>query len=138
MASKLVGVATVVGLNGLTMTVGGTTTEPQKANRRDAINAVPLKDGDAETIALALTDPQQMIEFEGIITSDTRANALLAAVLPAPGSTVTLASFQDPGIDGDWTYLGDGSIDFDNSGNHARMVLTLHRYAGTDLTIVET
>jgi len=131
MASIVLGTATHVGINGLTVTwTGFATTKniPQKAGRRDSINAIPFRNADCDTVGMSLTDAQDMIEFEGVITGTSRSDAKSVAKLPDPGTAVTLAGFLATEVNGTWTYAGDGSISFDNSGDHSKVTMTLHRY----------
>lgn len=131
MASIVLGTATHVGIDGLTVTWSGFAANknvPQKAGRRDSINAIPFRNADGDTVGMSLTDAHDMIEFEGVIKGTTRADAKSVAKLPDPGTAVTLDNFLATEINGTWTYAGDGFISFDNSGDHAKVTMTLHRY----------
>jgi len=111
----------------------------QSASLSDEFDLLEVRNQRGQTITQMAINIRHRITIEMIPTAvagtNTQAAAALAVELPEPLTLVTLAGFELPEFNGNWNYLGGGSIGLSNQGTIS-MTLPLGRPDGTALTPV--
>jgi hypothetical protein len=141
-ARYLAGRATVFTASGTVAFTGVATTqnEVQNVSLSDEFDLVESRNRLGQTITQMAINVRQRLTVEitphAITSSNTQAEAATAVALPEPLALVALASFEAGEFNGDWNYLGGGSIGLTNTGA-ITMSLPLGRPDGVALTPVE-
>lgn len=117
--AQLTGKVSVYGINGTVAITGtGVLDTDEMAHQSAPLNAAAqttdLVDSDGDVVTRAYYGESHTIELEFVpYDPDTPGNlaTLKSKIkLPAPGTKVTLASFDVAQFNGDWNYNGQGSI----------------------------
>lgn len=125
-------------------TVASTQNEVQNVTLTDEFDLVEVKNRYGQTMSQMAINLRQRLTVEIIPHADTapagagpqtQALADDAVELPAPLSLVALASFEVAEFNGNWNYLGGGSIGLSNTGA-ITVSLPLGRPDGAALTPV--
>lgn len=113
------------------------TSELQSVQLDHQADVVKIKDATGNDVALVISNETYNISINYIPFSDsatpTLAEAKAQAVLPTPGAAVTLSDFDLSVINDVWTYVGGGTIQYDNQGNPATITLPLTLNVTNDL-----
>jgi hypothetical protein len=117
--AQLTGKVAIYGINGTVAITGtGVLDTDEMAHQSAPLNATvssaDIVDGDGDVVTRAYYGEAHTIELEFVpYDPDTPGNlaTLKSKVkIPAPGTKVTLASFDVAQFNGDWNYAGQGSI----------------------------
>lgn len=138
MSKKLAGRASVFAIDGTLAYTGVATidNEVQAANMTDEFDVVELMDRRGEVIGKAARNRRRTLTIDFIPTDastsnpQTEAGAKANVAFPDKLALVTLASFGITDIDGDWNYVGGGTVGMTAEG-YIRMTLTLARNGDT-------
>jgi len=133
--STIVGNATIYGVDGTvaygTVAVGDN--YMQSVNLTDDVDTTEARDQKGNVFGYNLYNFRRTATFEIIFIDSSEAGAAVEAVLPAPGSIVTIAQDAESGdslpvvLAGTWNYIGGGSISGSNT-DLMRMSLPCSRY----------
>lgn len=127
------GLATVYGIanDGSAITIEGYASfilDTGKSSHKFDMDAV--KDENNFDRALIATNTHQELTLTWTPAGDTRADATDTCAYINPLAKVELAHFKVAAFNGDWVYVGDGSIDL--SHKEAKMSLKLRKYADAE------
>ena len=137
----LTGRAAVFGVNGAIAYTGVAAPSAQvlqSAELTDNFDLAELKSQVGEIIGLAKTNHRREFKIDFVPSSDgtsgnnTLANARLSLKLPTPLSQVVTSGFDHADYNGNWTYIGGGTISVSGEG-YCKMTLPLRQY-DTDIT----
>ena len=133
--STIVGNATIYGVDGTvaygTVAVGDN--YMQSVNLTDDVDTTEARDQKGNVFGYNLYNFRRTATFEIIFIDTTEAGAAVEAVLPAPGSIITIAQDTEAGdslpvvLVGTWNYIGGGSISGSNT-DLMRMTLPCSKY----------
>ena len=133
--STIVGNATIYGVDGTvaygTVAVGDN--YMQSVNLTDDVDTTEARDQKGNVFGYNLYNFRRTATFEIIFIDTTEAGAAVEAVLPAPGSIITIAQDTEAGdslpvvLAGTWNYIGGGSISGSNT-DLMRMTLPCSKY----------
>ena len=133
--STIVGNATIYGVDGTvaygTVAVGDN--YMQSVNLTDDVDTTEARDQKGNVFGYNLYNFRRTATFEIIFIDTTEAGAAVEAVLPAPGSIITIAQDTEAGdslpvvLAGTWNYIGGGSISGSNT-DLMRMTLPCSQY----------
>lgn len=133
--STIVGNATIYGVDGTvaygTVAVGDN--YMQSVNLTDDVDTTEARDQKGNVFGYNLYNFRRTATFEIIFIDTTEAGAAVEAVLPTPGSIITIAQDAESGdslpvvLVGTWNYIGGGSISGSNT-DLMRMTLPCSQY----------
>ena len=133
--STIVGNATIYGVDGTVAygTVAITDNYMQSVNLTDDVDTTEARDQKGNVFGYNLYNFRRTATFEIIFIDTTEAGAAVEAVLPTPGSIITIAQDAESGdslpvvLVGTWNYIGGGSISGSNT-DLMRMTLPCSQY----------
>ena len=135
--STIVGNATIYGVDGTvaygTVAVGDN--YMQSVNLTDDVDTTEARDQKGNVFGYNLYNFRRTATFEIIFIDTTEGGAAVEAVLPTPGSVITIDQDAETGdslpvvLVGTWNYIGGGSISGSNT-DLMRMTLPCSRYNG--------
>lgn len=138
------GRATIFGITGTVVITGLASFTPISDSNdfSQELNKSDVKDTDGKMISRIYSGLifNGKLSFTPVAASGTNtiANAAASAYLPTPGTKVTLASFGNTNIDGDWIYDGGWHLSY-KKGDLATYEFDIMKSGeGVDLTITAT
>ena len=133
--STIVGNATIYGVDGTVAygTVAVADNYMQSVNLTDDVDTAEARDQKGNVFGYNLYNFRRTATFEIIFIDTTEAGAAVEAILPTPGSIITIAQDAETGdslpavLVGTWNYIGGGSISGSNT-DLMRMSLPCSQY----------